>query len=189
MGPPRVRAKLDERSRTAKAQKIATLSGIVRPPPGATMLYCGSGSGDFAAYFSRLGFGESGTFAVDAVDTEAVGSEYQFSGVLGSETPVSRRALRLRHIQPRHQAFCGSRAAHASGRDRPLPARQRQAIHSRSEPLGTHRCPSSTPLPRLAAEAPRPSLSAIDPKSRQLRMVPVVAPRHPSPASTRGLSG
>ena len=51
------------------------------------MLYCGSGSGDIAAYFSRLGFGESGTFAVDAVDTEAVGSEYQFSGVLGSELP------------------------------------------------------------------------------------------------------
>jgi SAM-dependent methyltransferase len=85
MGPPR--AKLDERSRTAKAQKVATLSGIVRPPPGAAMLYCGSGSSDIAAYFSRLGFGESGIFAVDAVDTEGRGSEYQFSGVLGTDLP------------------------------------------------------------------------------------------------------
>lgn len=89
MGAPRLSAKLDERSRTAKAQKIAKLSGIARPPPGAAMLYCGSGSQYIAAHFSGLGFGESGTFAVDAVDTERAGSEYQFSGVLGTKLPFS----------------------------------------------------------------------------------------------------
>jgi SAM-dependent methyltransferase len=87
MGPPR--AKLDERSRTAKAQKIATLSGIVRPPPGAAMLYFGSGSDYIAAYFSRLGFGESGTFAVGIVDTERVSSGYQFTEISGTELPFA----------------------------------------------------------------------------------------------------
>lgn len=89
MGPPRVRAKLDERSRTAKAQKIATLSGIVRPPPGAAMLYFGSGSDYIAAYFSRFGFGESGTFAVGIVDTERVSSGYQFAEISGAELPFA----------------------------------------------------------------------------------------------------
>jgi SAM-dependent methyltransferase len=89
MGPPRFRAKFDERSRTAKAQKIATLSGIVRPPPGAAMLYFGSGSDYIAAYFSRLGFGESGTFAVGIVDTERVSSGYQFTEIRGTELPFA----------------------------------------------------------------------------------------------------
>ena len=189
MGPPRLSAKLDERSRAAKAQKIATLSGIARPPPGAAMLYCGSGSGDFAAYFSRLGFGESGTFAVDAVDTEAVGSEYQFSGVLGSELPfpdgrfdfiISNHVIK--HFADREQR------THLAEIGRCLRDNGKLYIAVPNR-WGLYRCPSSTPFPRLAAEAPRPSLSAIDPKSRQLRMVPVVAPRHPSPPSTRGLSG
>ena len=87
MGPPRFSAKFDERSRTAKAQKIAMLSGIVRPAPGATMLYFGSGSDYIAAYFSKLGFGESGTFAVGVVDAERVSSGYQFSEVLGTKLP------------------------------------------------------------------------------------------------------
>jgi SAM-dependent methyltransferase len=87
MGPPRFRAKFDERSRTAKAQKIAMLSGIVRPTPGATMLYFGSGSDYIAAYFSKLGFGESGTFAVGVVDTERVSSGYQFTEIPGTELP------------------------------------------------------------------------------------------------------
>ena len=87
MGPPRSRAKFDEGSRTAKAQKIAMLSGIVRPTSGASMLYFGSGSGYIAAYFSKLGFGESGTFAVDVVDTERVGSGYQFTEVVGTKLP------------------------------------------------------------------------------------------------------
>lgn len=89
MGPPRLRAKLDERSRTAKAQKIATLSGIVRPPPGAAMLYFGSGSDYIAAYFSRLGFGESGTFAVGVFDSERVSSGYQFTEIRGTELPFA----------------------------------------------------------------------------------------------------
>jgi SAM-dependent methyltransferase len=91
MGPPRSRAKLDERSRTAKAQKIAMLSGIVRPPPGATMLYFGSGSDYIPAYFSKLGFGESGTFAVGVVDAERVSSGYQFTEVPGTELPFPDR--------------------------------------------------------------------------------------------------
>ncbi|MGH6824244.1 class I SAM-dependent methyltransferase [Methyloceanibacter sp.] len=87
MGPPRSRAKLDERSRTAKAQKIAMLSGIVRPSPGATMLYFGSGSDYIPAYFSKLGFGEAGTFAVGVVDSERVSSGYQFTDIRGTELP------------------------------------------------------------------------------------------------------
>jgi SAM-dependent methyltransferase len=87
MGPPRSRAKLDERSRTTKAHKIAMLSEIVRPPPGATMLYFGSGSDYIPAYFSKLGFGESGTFAVGVVDTERVSSGYQFTEIVGTELP------------------------------------------------------------------------------------------------------
>ena len=87
MGPPRFSAKFDERSRTLKAQKIAMLSGIVRPAPGATMLYFGSGSDYIAAYFSKLGFGESGTFAVGFVDAERMSSGYQFSEVLGTKLP------------------------------------------------------------------------------------------------------
>jgi hypothetical protein len=55
MGPPRFSAKFDERSRTAKAQKIAMLSGIVRPAPGATMLYFGSGSDYIASLFLQVG--------------------------------------------------------------------------------------------------------------------------------------
>ena len=87
MSPPPFRAKFDKRSRTAKAQKIAMLSGIVRPTPGATMLYFGSGSDYIAAYFSKLGFGESGTFAVGVVDAERVSSGYQFTEVVGTELP------------------------------------------------------------------------------------------------------
>ena len=87
MGPPRSSAKLDERSRTAKAQKIAMLSGIVRPPPGAAMLYFGSGSDYIPAYFSKLGFGESGTFAVGAVDAERVSWGYQFTEIHGTKLP------------------------------------------------------------------------------------------------------
>ena len=87
MSRRRAGAKSEERSRTAKAQKIAILSGIVRPTPGATMLYIGSGSGYFAAYFSKLGFGESGTFAVDVVDAERVSSGYQFTKVRGTKLP------------------------------------------------------------------------------------------------------
>jgi SAM-dependent methyltransferase len=87
MGPPRIRAKLDEGSRNAKARKIATLAGIVRPPPGAAMLYFGSGSDYIAAYFSRLGFGEAGTFAVGVDDAERVSPGYQFTDIRGTELP------------------------------------------------------------------------------------------------------
>lgn len=86
MDPPRF-AKFDDRSRTAKARKIAMLSGIERPAPGSSMLYFGSRSHYFAAYFSRLGFGYSGTFAVDAVDTEQAGSGYQFTEIAGTKLP------------------------------------------------------------------------------------------------------
>jgi SAM-dependent methyltransferase len=80
-------AKFDERSRIAKAQKIAILSGVVRPPPNATMLYIGSGSGHIAAYFSRLGFGESGIFAIDVVDSEHVSGGYHVARVSGTKLP------------------------------------------------------------------------------------------------------
>jgi hypothetical protein len=63
------------------------LSGIVRPTPGATMLYFGSGSGYIAAYFSKLGFGESGTFAVDVAGAERVSSEYRLTEMLGTKLP------------------------------------------------------------------------------------------------------
>jgi SAM-dependent methyltransferase len=87
MGRQRFRAKFDERSRTAKAQKIAMLSGIFQPKPGAAILDIGTGSGYIAAYFSKLGFGESGTFAVDLVDERRVSSGYQFTQVHGTKLP------------------------------------------------------------------------------------------------------
>jgi hypothetical protein len=73
MGPPRFSAKFDERSRTAKAQKIAMLSGIVRPAPGATMLYFGSGLITLQP-ISQAGVRQSGTFAVGFVDAERMSS-------------------------------------------------------------------------------------------------------------------
>ena len=87
MWHPRFRARFDEASRIAKARKIALLSGMTSPQPGATMLDIGTGSGYIAAYFSKLGFGESGTFAVDIVDDRRVKSGYQFTQVHGTTLP------------------------------------------------------------------------------------------------------
>jgi ubiquinone/menaquinone biosynthesis C-methylase UbiE len=71
-------ARLDEKSRKWKAQKIAILSGITQAAPGTAMLDIGTGSGYIAAFFSRMGFGESGTFAIDVEDGRRVHSGYQF---------------------------------------------------------------------------------------------------------------
>ena len=87
MGHPSFPTKFDETSRTAKARKIAMLSGMVRPKPGTAMLDIGTGSGYIAAYFSKLGFGESGTFAVDVVDERRINSGYQFTHVHGTKLP------------------------------------------------------------------------------------------------------
>jgi SAM-dependent methyltransferase len=51
------------------------------------MLYIGSGSSYVAAYFSKLGFGESGTFAVDVVDGEPASPGYQLTHVRGAKLP------------------------------------------------------------------------------------------------------
>jgi SAM-dependent methyltransferase len=87
MGPQRFRAKFDENSRTGKAQKIAILCGITQPKPAAAILDVGTGSGYIASYFSKLGFGESGTFAVDLVDERRVRSGYQFTQVHRTKLP------------------------------------------------------------------------------------------------------
>ena len=87
MDRPRFRARFDETSRNRKAKKIAMLSGIIQPTPGAAMLDIGTGSGYIAAYFSRLGFGKSGTFAVDVVDERRVNSGYQFTRADGTKLP------------------------------------------------------------------------------------------------------
>ena len=76
-----------ETSRNAKAQKIALLSEVVQPPHGAAMLYIGSNAGYIRAYFSRLGFGKAGTFAVDVADAERVGSGSQSAEARGAKLP------------------------------------------------------------------------------------------------------
>jgi hypothetical protein len=188
MGPPRFSAKFDERSRTLKAQKIAMLSGIVRPAPGATMLHFGSRSDYIAAYFSKLGFGESGTFAVGFVDAERMSSginsprcsgrnsRFQTGASTSLYPTMSSSILR---VESSTRIWLKSVAACATMASSILPFRT----------AGVSSMPTIDSPSWVAAEAAGPWLFAIDPKSRQVRMVPVVAPRNPSPASTAGLSG
>lgn len=184
MDPPRF-AKFDDRSRTAKARKIAMLSGVERPAPGSSMLYFGSRSHYFAAYFSRLGFGYSGTFAVDAVDTEQAGSGYQFTEIAGTKLPfpdgrfdfiISNHVIK--HFAGREQHM------HLAELGRCLRDNGKLyiAVPNRWGLVDAH-----FRLPFLGWLCAR--LFAIDAKSRHLRMVPAVAPRSSSHASTAGPSG
>ncbi len=77
----------DARSRNWKAQKIAILAGITEVPPGTAMLDIGTSAGYIAAFFSKLGFGGSGTFAVDIADQRLVHEGFQFTEVRGTKLP------------------------------------------------------------------------------------------------------
>lgn len=79
-------AVLDEESRIWKAKKIAALSAV-SPQEGAAMLEVGTGSGHIAAYFSRLGYGEEGAFAVDIKDERQVKTGFQFRRVANVQLP------------------------------------------------------------------------------------------------------
>ena len=88
MGPPRFSAKSRREvanPKSAKRLRCCLESSDRRPVPPCS--YFGSGSDYIAAYFSKLGFGESGTFAVGFVDAERMSSGYQFSEVLGTKLP------------------------------------------------------------------------------------------------------
>ncbi|RWM09222.1 class I SAM-dependent methyltransferase [Mesorhizobium sp.] len=88
MEAPRLsHAILDAESRNAKARKIAMLSGMTAPNPGMRMLEVGCGSGFIASYFSKLGFGPSGTFATDINDERQVSEGYSFRKVDDTRLP------------------------------------------------------------------------------------------------------
>ena len=109
MGPPPFRAKFDERSRNF-----------------------GSGSDYIAAYFSKLGFGESGTFAVGVVDAERVSSGYQFTEMLGTKLPfpdgrfdfiISNMSLSILRVESSTRIWLRSVAACATMASSILPFR------------------------------------------------------------------
>ena len=82
---------LDADSRTAKAKKIAILSGMSAPRPGMRMLEVGCGSGFIVNYLSTLGFGPNGTFAVDVHDQRQVIEGYNFSIVTDTSLPFENQ--------------------------------------------------------------------------------------------------
>ncbi|CAN7418640.1 class I SAM-dependent methyltransferase [Mesorhizobium sp. LjNodule214] len=87
----RTHAILDEQSRYLKAIKIHRLSRLSDIRPGMKMLEVGSGSGYICKYFSEIGFGFEGTFAVDVADERQVESGYQFSLVHDALLPFPDR--------------------------------------------------------------------------------------------------
>lgn len=78
---------LDSESRSVKARKIAALAGMENPARNMRMLEVGTGSGFIADYFSRLGFGADGTFAVDVNDERQVFGTYLFKRVDDTHLP------------------------------------------------------------------------------------------------------
>lgn len=85
----RSHAILDEITRSQKAKKIELLVQMRTTLRMGTMLEVGCGSGFIAHYFSRLGYGERGTFAVDVVDERQVTDGFNFQLVEDVNLPFS----------------------------------------------------------------------------------------------------
>jgi SAM-dependent methyltransferase len=80
---------LNENSRGFKAKKIEALVHKYAHFCMRAMLEVGSGSGFIAQYFSRMGYGESGTHTVDVVDERQIKEEFQFELVKGTKLPYA----------------------------------------------------------------------------------------------------
>jgi len=85
----RSHAILDGSSRDKKARKIERLSIKLTPLRMSKMLEVGCGSGYIASYFSTLGYGWQGSYAVDVTDERQVTDSYQFQRVQGTALPFA----------------------------------------------------------------------------------------------------
>lgn len=90
---PSSHAILDRESREKKAKKIEALVKLYAHLGMRTMLEVGTGSGHIAAYFSKLGYGPSGTFAVDITDQRQVKEGFRFQLVQGTRLPYPDAAF------------------------------------------------------------------------------------------------
>lgn len=84
---------LDETSRGFKAKKIDALVHKYAHFGMRAMLEVGSGSGYIAHYFSKMGYGESGTHSVDVVDERQIREGFQFKCVYGTNLPYTDEAF------------------------------------------------------------------------------------------------
>lgn len=91
--PPRSHAILDRTSRERKAAKIEVIVKRHASLGMRAMLDVGTGSGYIAAYFSRLGYGELGTHAIDVTDERQVREGFQFQLVQGTRLPYPDAAF------------------------------------------------------------------------------------------------
>ncbi len=86
MSDTKTHANLDYQSRIKKAKKIETLVKTLAHLETGKFLEIGCGSGYIASYFSELGFGNDGTFAVDVAD-EREAKNFKFEKVDGTALP------------------------------------------------------------------------------------------------------
>lgn len=85
----RTHAILDIFSREKKARKIKCLASMFSEIHLNRMLEVGCGSGFIAAYFSALGYGKQGTYAVDIADERQITDGFNFQRVQGTALPFS----------------------------------------------------------------------------------------------------
>lgn len=78
---------LDKESRDNKAKKIAQLASMQSPLKMSRMLEVGSGSGFIVSYFSKLGYGKEGSYAVDVADERQTHNDYKFQVVSDTSLP------------------------------------------------------------------------------------------------------
>lgn len=78
---------LDETTRGQKAKKIELLVRKYASLRMGDMLEIGTGSGFIISYFSKLGYGEKGSFAVDVIDERQVTDGFHFQLVEETALP------------------------------------------------------------------------------------------------------
>lgn len=85
----RTHAILDEISREKKARKIECLTRTFSELRLKKMLEVGCGSGFIASFFSTLGYGQQGTYAIDVVDERQIFEGFQFQRVQSTALPFA----------------------------------------------------------------------------------------------------
>jgi SAM-dependent methyltransferase len=85
----RTHAILDSYSREKKARKIERLTSKFSDLRLNKMLEVGCGSGYISSFFSALGYGQQGTYAIDVVDQRQITEGYQFQRVQGTRLPFA----------------------------------------------------------------------------------------------------
>lgn len=85
----RTHAILDVVSREKKARKIELLTSKYSQFRFNKMLEVGCGSGFIASFFSRIGYGSQGTYAVDVADERQIRDGFQFQQVQGTLLPFA----------------------------------------------------------------------------------------------------